>query len=42
MRKTHIHTHTHAYIHKYFSYMDPHIWPSKSRTTSPNLHTAAM
>ena len=22
--------------------MDPHIWPSKSRTTSPNLHTAAM
>ena len=22
--------------------MDPHIWPRKSRTTSPNLHTAAM
>ena len=22
--------------------IDPHIWPSKSRTTSPNLHTAAM
>ena len=22
--------------------MDPHIWPSKSRMTSPNLHTAAM
>ena len=22
--------------------MDPHIWSSKSRTTSPNLHTAAM
>ena len=22
--------------------LDPHIWPSKSRTTSPNLHTAAM
>ena len=22
--------------------MDPHIWPSKSRTTSPNLHSAAM
>ena len=22
--------------------MDPHIWPSKSRTTSLNLHTAAM
>ena len=22
--------------------MDPHIWPNKSRMTSPNLHTAAM
>ena len=22
--------------------MDPHIWPSKSRMTSPNLHVAAM
>ena len=22
--------------------MDPHIWTSKSRTNSPNLHTAAM
>ena len=22
--------------------MDPHMWPSKSRTTSSNLHTAAM
>ena len=27
---------------KWFTTMDPHIWPSKSRTTSPNLHTAAM
>ena len=22
--------------------MDPHIWPSKSRTTSSNIHTAAL
>ena len=22
--------------------MDPHIWPSKSRTTSANIHTSAM
>ena len=22
--------------------MDPHIWPSKSRTTSSNIHTAPM
>ena len=28
--------------HKWRTTMDPHIWPSKSRTTSPNLHTAAM
>ena len=27
---------------KWRTTMDPHIWPSKSRTTSPNLHTAAM
>ena len=27
---------------KWCTTMDPHIWPSKSRTTSPNLHTAAM
>ena len=27
---------------KWCTPMDPHIWPSKSRTTSPNLHTAAM
>ena len=27
---------------KWCTPMDPHIWPSKSRTTSPNLHTASM
>ena len=27
---------------KWRTTMDPHIWPSKSRTTSPNLHTADM
>ena len=27
---------------KWRTTMDPHIWPSKSRTTSPNLHTTAM
>ena len=27
---------------KWRTTMDPHIWPSKSRTTSPNLHSAAM
>ena len=27
---------------KWCTPMDPHIWPSKSRMTSPNLHTAAM
>ena len=28
--------------HKLCNPMDPHIWPSKSRTTSSNIHTAAM
>ena len=28
--------------HKWCTPMDPHIWPSKSRTTSSNLHIAAM
>ena len=28
--------------HKWCTPMDPHIWPSKSRTTSSNIHTAAM
>ena len=28
--------------HKGFTPMDPHIWPSKSRTTSSNIHTTAM
>ena len=28
--------------HKWCTPMDPHIWPSKSRTTSWNIHTAAM
>ena len=28
--------------HKWCTPMDPHIWLSKSRTTSSNLHTAAM
>ena len=27
---------------KWRTTMDPHIWPSKSKTTSSNLHTAAM
>ena len=28
--------------HKWCTPMAPHIWPSKSRTTSANIHTAAM
>ena len=24
------------------THMDPHTWPSKSRTTSTNIHSAAM
>ena len=28
--------------HKWCNPMDPHTWPSKSRTTSSNIHTAAM
>ena len=28
--------------HKWCTPMNPHIWPSKSRTTSSNIHTAAM
>ena len=28
--------------HKRCTPMDPHIWPSKSRTTSSNIHTAVM
>ena len=28
--------------HKWCTPMDPHIWPCKSRTTSSNLHTAAL
>ena len=28
--------------HKWCTPMDPRIWPSKSRTTSSNIHTAAM
>ena len=28
-------------LHKWCTPMDPHIWPSKSRTTSSNIHTAA-
>ena len=27
---------------KWCTPMEPHIWPSKSRTTSSNIHTAAM
>ena len=27
--------------HKWCTPMDPHLWPSKSRTTSSNIHTAA-
>ena len=29
-------------VHKWCTPMDPHIWPSKSRTTSSNIHTVAM
>ena len=29
-------------VRKWCTPMDPHIWPSKSRTTSSNVHTAAM
>ena len=28
--------------HKWCSPMDPQIWPRKSRTTSSNIHTAAL
>ena len=28
--------------HKWWTPMDPHIWPSKSGTISSNIHTAAM
>ena len=28
--------------HKRCTPMDPHIWPGKSRTTSSNIHSAAM
>ena len=28
--------------HKWCTPMDPHIWPGKSRTTSLNIHSAAM
>ena len=31
-----------GWAHKWCSPMDPHIWPGKSRTTSSNIHTAAM
>ena len=28
--------------HKWCTLMDPHTWPSKSRTTSTNMHSATM
>ena len=28
--------------HKWYTLMDPHIWPSKGRTTSTNIHSAAV
>ena len=28
--------------HKWCTLMDPHTWPCKSRTTSTNIHSAAM
>ena len=28
--------------HKWYTPMDPYIWPSKSRKTSSNIHTAAL
>ena len=31
-----------GWAHKWCTPMDPHIWPGKSRTTSSNIHTAAM
>ena len=31
-----------GWAHKWCTPMDPHIWPSKSRTTSLNIYTAAM
>ena len=31
-----------GWAHKWRTPMDPRIWPSKSRTTSSNIHTAAM
>ena len=31
-----------AVLYKWCTPMDPHIWPSKSRTTSSNIYTAAM
>ena len=32
----------HGRSHKWCTPMDPRIWPSKSRTTSSNIHIAAM
>ena len=29
-------------VHRWCTPMDPHIWPSQSRTTSSNMHTAAI
>ena len=31
-----------GWAHKRCTSMDPHIWPGKSRTTSTNIHSAAM
>ena len=31
-----------SWAHKWCTPMDPHIWPSKSRTTSSNIHMAAV
>ena len=28
--------------HEWYTPMDPHIWPSKSRTASSDIHTAAL
>ena len=28
--------------HKRCTFMDPHTWPCKRRTTSTNIHSAAM
>ena len=42
VRRTRHAGHCWGRAHKGCTPMDPHIWPSKSRTTSSSIHTAAM